>query len=419
MPKKPNRWKQPQNYVPKGNGDASGEYANDGGSNVHFTSFAKPDEDGKTGIGIKDTGNGKKPIYTGKKHTKEETQSIIQKAMGYKRKSVNVDRVVEQFESDNWDDGIKSLVLDTLGSGKYKIVAEKNGEGYFKPYNDEIHFSSEKGSGYVSGGVITHEVGHAIDYSYKNENGERGLWSKDYKSKKYNKTMFEMLDEELEKANDDGAIDEILKKYKDYKNELENKRNNIQADFDKLDDLYREKMRDYWLAERNAIDKDSEYKILAKKRNEAFDNYYDGKMKFSEYKKIRDEIDQKQREKENEIKKKLGLEIPAGTEELKEQRNKKWEEYKKANEDISHKPFIKYGDLSDILQGKFNYKFCGGHSLKYFSGINRDKTRATECFAEIQSALGTNNESLEVLQKVIPKTIEIYKEIIGGLSKND
>ena len=35
-----------QNYVPAGNGDASGEYGDNAtGSNIHFTNFKKPDED--------------------------------------------------------------------------------------------------------------------------------------------------------------------------------------------------------------------------------------------------------------------------------------------------------------------------------------------------------------------------------------
>ena len=45
MPKKPNRTSL-QNYVPAGNGDASGEYADEEtGSNIHFTNFKKPDEE--------------------------------------------------------------------------------------------------------------------------------------------------------------------------------------------------------------------------------------------------------------------------------------------------------------------------------------------------------------------------------------
>ena len=48
MPTKPNRAGKPQNYVPAGNGDASGEYGNQSGSNKHFTNFAK--EPGKKGF---------------------------------------------------------------------------------------------------------------------------------------------------------------------------------------------------------------------------------------------------------------------------------------------------------------------------------------------------------------------------------
>lgn len=44
MPKKINKAGQQQEYVPSGNGDASGEYADDGGSNRHFTAFKKPEE---------------------------------------------------------------------------------------------------------------------------------------------------------------------------------------------------------------------------------------------------------------------------------------------------------------------------------------------------------------------------------------
>lgn len=45
MPTKPNRAGQQQNYVPKGNGDASGEYGDNAtGSNKHFTTFKQPGE---------------------------------------------------------------------------------------------------------------------------------------------------------------------------------------------------------------------------------------------------------------------------------------------------------------------------------------------------------------------------------------
>lgn len=42
MPKKPNA-KGMQEYIPAGNGDASGEYADGDGNNKHFESFKKPE----------------------------------------------------------------------------------------------------------------------------------------------------------------------------------------------------------------------------------------------------------------------------------------------------------------------------------------------------------------------------------------
>ena len=48
MPKKASSWGQ-QEYVPAGNGDASGEYADEGGSNIHyFSKFKKPEGEVKT-----------------------------------------------------------------------------------------------------------------------------------------------------------------------------------------------------------------------------------------------------------------------------------------------------------------------------------------------------------------------------------
>lgn len=49
MPTKLNKAGNQQNYVPAGNGDASGEYRdNADGSNIHFKSFKKPEGETKT-----------------------------------------------------------------------------------------------------------------------------------------------------------------------------------------------------------------------------------------------------------------------------------------------------------------------------------------------------------------------------------
>lgn len=46
MPKKLNKGGNQQEYIPAGNGDESGEYADDSGSNKHFTSFKQPEQTG-------------------------------------------------------------------------------------------------------------------------------------------------------------------------------------------------------------------------------------------------------------------------------------------------------------------------------------------------------------------------------------
>lgn len=49
MPKKPNSSGELQEYIPAGNGDASGEYGDADGNNRHFTNFVNP-HTGKSGV---------------------------------------------------------------------------------------------------------------------------------------------------------------------------------------------------------------------------------------------------------------------------------------------------------------------------------------------------------------------------------
>lgn len=60
MPTKPNKAGEQQPYIPAGNGDSSGEYADNGGTNVHFQSFKKPEESVKSSSKTKITNSVKK-----------------------------------------------------------------------------------------------------------------------------------------------------------------------------------------------------------------------------------------------------------------------------------------------------------------------------------------------------------------------
>lgn len=68
MPTKPNKAGQQQNYVPQGNGDASGEYAdNVSGSNKHFEAFKKPDTQNITTKNNENRSNAFKIKYSNEK----------------------------------------------------------------------------------------------------------------------------------------------------------------------------------------------------------------------------------------------------------------------------------------------------------------------------------------------------------------
>ena len=64
-----------------------------------------------------------------------------------------------------------------------------------------------------------------------------------------------------------------------------------------------------------------------------------------------------------------------------------------------------YGDLSDMLEGATGGKIsCGvGHGKSYWSKLGADRALGTEAFAEMTSATITNEESLEVIKKYLPK----------------
>lgn len=424
MPTKPNRWSQQQNYVPKGNGDASGEYAdNESGSNMHFQSFKKPDnEKNNNGVKIEDKGNGNKPIYSGKEHSKEEISSIVQKAMGLTRKSSNLDNVIAQFEGDNWNKDIKSLVVDTLASGKYKVIAKKKGKGVFK-MGYEICFSSEVEKGFINGEVIAHETGHAIDFSYIKDDGKTGTYSKDYVSKKYNKTMLEMVKEELGQEIKNGMVDKIKQDLKDYKEKLyeELKIGELKATYYKYTDEY-DKVSDKYIEIREKWFKENSYYDIRDKRYQNRDDYFDGKIKYDEYQANEEKYNKQLSDLRKEVKNYMETnykDLSDKVNEVAAKKDKAWEEWRKKDDERDTRINARYSDISDMLQAEnLSYRFWGGHKDGYFKGANGDKLRATECFAEITGAIGTNKYSLEILQQYIPKTIEIYKEIIGGLNKN-
>jgi hypothetical protein len=73
---------------------------------------------------------------------------------------------------------------------------------------------------------------------------------------------------------------------------------------------------------------------------------------------------------------------------------------------------VKYGDLSDMFIAAGVGDLCGmGHSGNYWTL----RHIGNECFAEITSAKATNPASLELMKQYIPKSLEIYDEIMDQI----
>lgn len=122
MPTKPNHSGQQQEYVPAGNGDASGEYADNAtGSNVHFKSFKKPENDTSKGTQSKTKLPKEKKD---KKETKDQPQKPhIQDA---EKKIKNILSEDMEITLDGFDEETCGVLSDTLEKVVGDFPALKN-----------------------------------------------------------------------------------------------------------------------------------------------------------------------------------------------------------------------------------------------------------------------------------------------------
>lgn len=119
MPTKPNHSGQQQEYVPAGNGDASGEYADNAtGSNVHFKSFKKPENDTSKGT------QSKTKLPKDKKEKKEQPQKPHIQDAEKKIKSILSNDM--EISLDGFDEETCGVLSDTLGKVVGDFPALKN-----------------------------------------------------------------------------------------------------------------------------------------------------------------------------------------------------------------------------------------------------------------------------------------------------
>ncbi len=122
MPTKPNHSGQQQEYVPAGNGDASGEYADNAtGSNVHFKSFKKPENDTSKGTQSKTKLPKEKEENKDKKE--QPPKPHIQDA---ENKIKNILSEDMEITLDGFDEETCGVLSDTLGKVVGDFPALKN-----------------------------------------------------------------------------------------------------------------------------------------------------------------------------------------------------------------------------------------------------------------------------------------------------
>lgn len=468
MPTKPNRAGNQQNYVPAGNGDASGEYGDNAtGSNIHFKVFKKPD-----GIQIENKGSEKYKYFLNeinafakgnaeindydefieklndawafKELTNEELgelYNLLDKAKEEYDKLPNSnkqdydnfykgegkDKLIFQLSAKlskngkltpngqkllenikDADDELSGVISDywrnnpktDLKLGKnynacYKTTIYGYGLGGYKEKSVILGGESlgyDDGN-YSKGGVFFHESGHAL-----NDTFSYGKWSENYKSQKYDKTLADMIKEEITQNVDFEKLkEEFTKMREEYKTEEFDK---LLAERDSLYDKASEMTKSVY-----ENPKVKEYDAeLSKIKDEMHLGYINGR--YNELSSLREKYYEKSKERDDFRNSLYPTEYSTIVNRKKELSNKLQEMQNQAY----HKSNVYYGDISDMCQASLGKKLGMGHDRNYFY---QDRTnRGDEAFAEIMSAKATNPKSLGILQKYIPKSLEIFDEIM-------
>lgn len=418
MPTKPNRSGEQQNYVPPGNGDASGEYANnESGSNIHFKNFKNPD----------DNNNSKNKFTNFKKVSSNNDEGVEIKPSNDKQTNfedfvknnfVSKDGKLNDFGSNLTDsfntgtDDAKNLINVAIGSG-VKIKKIKGNSCYSGVVELNAYQGSDSGF-HRKGETLYHEFWHCFDNIYAAGTADnkinsllteedrahvaasggkyfgdllnKAIMLNDLSSSKVlsnGKTLFETWKDEcrrrtLNRKNGEGwekitsdykkeLDDELLKKYPDYfeiKTQLIDLRNKISDDAKKK----------FPLPQNGDV-------ALINQRYNNINKYVEDEKHKPEY-----------------------VELEA-----------KWKSMMEERDLIERRTRNNWAPISDAygIYNKVSYGFCGGHAGNY--GSRLIGAGAKEFMAEYGSARSRNDEGakqqLEKLKKYFPETSKMCEEL--------
>lgn len=435
MPTKNNRAGQQQPYVPSGNGDESGEYRDNayGGESLDKeqpSSIKTQPKDKPLGVKVEAKEDSKKDISTIKSsYDGKGRQNLADELSRRMGRSSNKQFVLDQIKDA--DDEYSGIIADyykanedvSLKFGKnlnshYQVKVSSNWYTGTTSVDRSVFVGQGvfyQGEYYSKGGVFFHESGHALDDTFVKD-GHRGNWSYDFISEKHGVPLREMIYKEIkENLNDEKLVA--------LENEIATERKRLEEtswkpeEQKELDDI-KAKLNESF----QALQNDEHNKKLIERNNNLLNDIADLRKRWISasneevYRELmsKRELYSKYSEELADYQSLFYIAKYPNFEQLR-QRKSELEDAKYSSHERVNGPLgRKYGDISDMIQASRyrNLKGIGmGHTINYWT----NSTRGKEAFAEIMSAKATNPESLEILKRYIPKSIEIFDEIIGKI----
>lgn len=370
MPTKPNRSGEQQNYVPPGNGDASGEYGDNAtGSNIHYQSKGEETKPIKVDIKQEPPKNDKPKDIVKNKQDNAEYVKNNSTIKGKTLKTLN--EIINKA-----DDECVDLLNKAYSKQKYSFSI---GSGVYRSYYKQLKCDKsdfvENGRGFGKvGSVWFHENGHLLDNSYSENYKE---WaSTSFKDEKGN-TLYDYLQEELKDLmSKENYIEEFTKLKTKYKEEKISKQE--EEELEKLKQMRREVNTD------EAYKKDIE--LL---KTHGYSTQY-----LSEKNKIYEENYKQGMGEENYNR-------------YKELENKLSDAIKYSNSQY----YTDVSPISDVLSSKINMGLGVGHPLSYYR--KTPKFLAIEFFANMFSAKSVgSNSAIELTKKHFPKSCAMFEKIL-------
>jgi len=392
MPTKPNSAGEQQDYVPAGNGDPSGEYADEAGANVHFQVFKKP-ADQSAVKGVIAEGKAKEtPISVKTEQGKPEKpkQTIDEYIKAHPISNKNVEKYVRQ-SFDKGNDESKQFLLNGFANGNVSFERAKSGLSRCFIENGSkapvLLMSTKNETGedtgfYSEGGVFYHEGTHAIDYSY-NRTGNLPASSTVVLSS--NGTLEDSINAGREEAQKMRAIAK-----QDFYDSIANAKSQ-DPEYSKLDkDIS---------AKQEELDKLNPY---IPQIDEARKQFTSGKISYRELQAKNLEIREKQMKDQPFLK----------------ARGELWAlqaKQQEANYRVTQQVYVEYGDVSDMFCASTGLAINRmSHDERYF---DKKGYKGTEFFAEYVSARSTNPKSLARIKKYFPKQSALAEELFQRIMK--